>query len=329
VRRLSINLLTVVVTAIILGALTLPAMAVRRAVPVLPQPTVRAFGIYVDPWHIDDWARAVGAQPTIAAKFESFSRKRTIDKFANEAARRGIRTLLISWEPWKPVRATLGVYRTSYPQLGYRNIDIANGSQDAYIRRFARSVSKFDGTVYIRYAHEMNGFWYPWSWDAADYRKAYRRVVRLFREEGAHNARFVWSINANLYEKPAKWMRNLRLYWPGDKYVDALGWTMINFGGTKSYSVASFSTRLRAVHQAFHKPLLVTEANTQYGGRVRWLEAFRLMLRSMPWVTGVVWSQLPSRGAQQMKAGDLHWNVQNDAAGSAVLRGIIEDGLGR
>jgi hypothetical protein len=302
-------------------------MAVRRSVPNVPTPTVRAFGIYVDPWHIDDWARSVGATPTIAAKFESFSRRRTVEKFTKEAARRGIRTVLISWEPWKPVRATLGVYRTSYPQVGYRNIDIANGAQDAYIRRFARGLASFHGTVYIRYAHEMNGFWYPWSWDARDYTRAYRRIVRLFREEGADNAKFVWSLNPNLYDSKATWMHNLRLYYPGDKYVDAIGWTMINFGGAKQYPVAAFAPRLRTVHQLFGKPVLITESNTQYGGRVRWLGDFRRMLRRMPWIAAVVWSQLPSRGAVQMNAGDLHWDVQRDPPSAAVIRGIIEDGL--
>jgi hypothetical protein len=328
-RLLSLNLLTATVTAILLGVLTLPAMAVRRSVPVRPTPTVHAFGVYVDPWHIDDWASAIGATPTIAAKFESFSRQRTIDNFANEASRRGIRTLLISWEPWKPVRATLGVYRTSYPQLGYRNLDIANGSQDVYIRQFAQSVAAFHGTVYIRYAHEMNGFWYPWSWDARDYRRAFRRVVRLFHEEGATNAKFVWSVNPNLYDPPARWMHNLQLYWPGAKYVDAVGLTMINFGGKKLYGVPAFASRLRAVRQAFRKPVLITETNTQYGGRVQWLRSLRRMLHRMPWIKAVIWSQLPSRGAAQMKAGDLHWNVQRDPAGAAVLRAIINDGLGR
>jgi mannan endo-1,4-beta-mannosidase len=326
-RRLSLNLLTLSATVILLGVLTLPALAVRPNVPELPTPTVRAFGVYVDPWHIDDWSEAVGATPTIAAKFESFSRKRTADHFLNEASRRGIRSVLISWEPWKPVRATLGVFRTSYPQLGYRNVDIANGSQDAYIRRFARSLATFDGTVYVRYAHEMNGFWYPWSWDARDYRTAYRRIVRMFHEEGATNAKFVWSLNPNLYDSPSAWMRNLRLYWPGAKYVDALGSTMINFGGGKTYPVAAFAKRLSTVHQAFRKPLVITEVNTQYGGRVQWLGNLRRMLRRMPWITAVVWSQLPSRGAEQMKAGDLRWNVQRDPVAAPVLRGIINDGL--
>jgi len=118
-RLLSLNLLTVSATAFILGLLTIPAMSIRSdppSPPALPVPKMRAFGVYVDPWHIDDWTVGVGASPTIAAKFEAFSRRRDVDKFASEATRRGIKEILVSWEPWKPVKARLGVYRQSYPQ---------------------------------------------------------------------------------------------------------------------------------------------------------------------------------------------------------------------
>jgi mannan endo-1,4-beta-mannosidase len=331
-RLLSLNLLTASVTAFVLGLLTVPAMSVGMKAPsgpVLPVPKVRAFAVYVDPWHIDDWASAVGAQPTMAAKFEAFSRRRVVDKFTYEAMNRGIRQVLVSWEPWKPVPARLGVFRQSFPQRGYRNVDIANGSQDRYIHRVARGLARFDGTVYLRYAHEMNGFWYPWSWDARSYRTAWRRIVRIFRKVGAHNVRFVWSPNPNLFERQAPWMRNLLLYWPGAKYVDALGSTMINFGGKKAYRVSDFVPRLRALHRRFHKPLMITEANTQYGGRVEWLRGFRHMLDHSPWITAVAWSQLPSRGAAQMQQpGDLHWDIQRDPCSAAVIRGIVEDGLG-
>jgi hypothetical protein len=50
----------------------------------------------------------------------------------------------------------------------------------------------------------------------------------------------------------------------------------------------------------------------------------------MPWVTAVAWSQLPSRGAAHMsRAGDMHWDVQRDPASASILRGLIDDGLGR
>ena len=330
-RRLSLNLLTLSATALILVGLAMPAVEVHRRLvrpPSLPVPAVRTFGLYIDPWHIDDWAANVGAQPTMAATFESFSRKRTLLNFTRQAERRGFRSVLISWEPWKPVPTRLGLDAQRYPQPGYRNVDIANGSQDSYIWRFAQQLATFDGTVYLRYAHEMNGFWYPWSWDAYNYRRAWRRIHRLVDAAGAHNVRFVWSANLNLYEGRQTWIRNAKLYWPGRKYVDVVGSTMINFGGSKDYAVARFAPRLRMLHSLYRRPMMLTEVNTQYGGRVPWLRDLRRMLRSMPWVEGVAWSQLPSRGAAHLRnAGDLHWDVRLDPKSSWIVRGIVDDGL--
>ena len=68
---------------------------------------------------------------------------------------------------------------------------------------FARSLAGFHGTVDLRYAHEMNGTWYPWSHDPIGYRRAWRHVVRVFRAAGAANVRFVWSPNPSLYLPPA------------------------------------------------------------------------------------------------------------------------------
>jgi len=332
-RHLSLNLLTVSLTVVLLALLTLPAIAVRRheeGPPSLPTPN-RAFGVYVDPWHIDDWTAKVGATPTIAAKFEAFWRRQTITKFTDEVERRGIRRILVSWEPWKPVPTKLGVLRQARPQPGYTNQDIANGVQDPYIRRFARNLSSFDGTVYLRYAHEMNGFWYPWSHDPVGYRRAWRHIVRVFRDAGAWNVRFVWSINPNLYDPSIDhWVEGLQRYWPGSSYVDVLGSTMINFGGRKTYGVEPFERRLRALHRSYGKNVVLTEVNTQWGGRVHWLVALRGMLARMRWIEAVVWSQLPSRAEAQFNGpGDLHWDVQRDPATAVVLRGIIEDGFAR
>jgi mannan endo-1,4-beta-mannosidase len=331
-RRLSLNLLTSATTLALLAGLTVPALRVldprapaeAAARYVLP---ARTFGVYVDPWHVDDWSRSVGARPQMVAKFEAFSRKRTINAFLAENERQGIRQVMVSWEPWEPVPAALGTTLQQLPQPGYRNGDIAHGSQDDYIRAFARSLATFDGVVWLRYAHEMNGFWYPWSHGPRNYRRAWRHVVTLVRAT-APNVRFVWSANLNLYQSAGGWKRLTRKYWPGGYWVDAVGATMINFGGGKHYVVSRFAPRLRALHAAYRKPVLLAETSTEYHGRVVWLRAVRRMLRGMPWIRAVAWSQLPSRGAAQMRgAGRLTWDVQRDPAAAAVVRGIIRDGL--
>jgi hypothetical protein len=158
---------------------------------------------------------------------------------------------------------------------------------------------------------------------------AWHRLVRLFHSVGARNVRFVWSPNPNLFEGKRPWLAHVRQYWPGSRYVDYVGSTMINFGGVRRarYTIARFAPRSEILHREFRKPVMLTETSTEYAGRVEWLQGLRRMLRRMPWIRSVEWSQLKSRGQAHMKgAGDLGWNVQTDPAAAAVLRGIIRDG---
>ena len=341
-RRHFLNLLTASLAVALLAGLTIPAREMLRtrgeapaalvvhAAPRAsrPDPGGRlTFGVFVDPWHVDDWARDIGAAPQMVAKFEAFSRTQPLQPFLAEAHRQGVRQVMISWEPWRPVPVELGLAVQQLPQVGYRSSDIAGGVQDAYIRRVARSLAAFPGTVWIRYAHEMNGYWYPWSHGPVAYRRAWRRVVALFRAEGVHNARFVFSVNANLFDGRAKWWRGVRAYWPGRRWVDAVGSTMIDFGGRKRYTVERFEPRLRELHRRLRLPVMLTEVNVDYAVRVQWLRDLRAMLSRSPWIHAMAWSQLPSRGkAHQTGTGTLDWDVLRDPAAASLLRGIIEDG---
>jgi hypothetical protein len=335
-RHLTLNLLSAGLATLLLGAITVfaldgaatPVKARDAAAATAPRPlTAHPFGVYVDPWHVDEWARSVGAEPQLLAKFEAFSNNRTIDGFLGEAQRRGFRRLMVSWEPWHPVPTALGALAQFQPQPGYRNGDIARGVQDAYIARFAASLARFPGQVDLRWAHEMNGRWYPWSHGPASYRAAWRRIVGLFDRAGARNVRFVWSVNPNLYQRRAAWRRVTRRYWPGSRYVDAVGMTMIDFGGEKDYRVARFAPRLADLRRTYCEPIVLTEVNTAYHGRVRWLRAFRRLLERMPGISAVYWSQLPSRGTAHLDdAGLLDWDVQRDPPAAAQLRQIVRAG---
>jgi hypothetical protein len=287
----------------------------------------RSFGTYVDPWHVAEWTANVGAAPQYVARFEAFSRGTTVDSFLRESERQGLRRVLVTWEPWRPVPAELGVREQFREQPGYRNRDIAAGAQDAYILAFARSLSTFQGRVDLRYAHEMNGTWYPWSHDPVAYRRAWQRIVRLFRSAGASNVRFVWSPNPSLFLPQKTWRRSVRVYWPGRRYVDAVGSTMINFGGTKQYAVKRFVPRLRALRRLYRKPLMLTEVSTARRGRLRWLSSLRRMLHRTRWIRSVAWYQRSSRGQVQIEGtGRLDWDIQKDQAAAALLRRIIRDG---
>jgi mannan endo-1,4-beta-mannosidase len=303
--------------------LTVLVLGVLLAAPA-PASAERTFGVYVDPWHVAEWAHDVGIAPQYVARFEAFSRNETLHSFLDQAALQGLRRVLVTWEPWKPVSAELGVMEQFRSQPGYRNRDIAAGVQDEYILRFAQSLATFPGRVDLRYAHEMNGTWYPWSHDSIAYRRAWRHIVRLFRGAGVRNVRFVWSPNPSLFLPWRAWLRSVRVYWPGKQYVDAVGSTMINFGGhVKQYAVARFAPRLRALRRLYGKPVMLPEVNTAYRGRVRWLRDLRRMLRDMPWIRSVAWFQQQSRGEQLIEgAGRLGWNLQRDPAGAAQVRAL-------
>jgi hypothetical protein len=335
-RHLTLNLLSACLATVLLGAITVfaldgaaaPVKARDAAATAAPRPlTAHPFGVYVDPWHVDEWERSVRAKPQLLAKFEAFSNNRTIDGFLGEAQRRGFRRVMVSWEPWRPVPTALGSFAQFQPQPGYRNGDIARGVQDAYVTRFAASLARFPGQVDLRWAHEMNGSWYPWSHGPASYRAAWRRIVRLFHRAGARNVRFVWSVNPNLYQRSAAWQRVTRRYWPGSRYVDAVGMTMIDFGGAKDYRVARFAPRLDVLRRTYRKPIVLTEVNTDYDGRVGWLRNFRRLVERTPGIDSVFWSQLPSRGTAHLDgAGFLDWDVQRDPPAAAELRRIVRAG---
>jgi mannan endo-1,4-beta-mannosidase len=293
-----------------------------------PASAARSFGVYTDPSQLLAWSQQVGAAPTLVARFEAFSQKRTLDDWLAQVQVQHVSKVLVTWEPWQPVPVSASPADQSRPQPGYRNRDVVHGVQDSYIRSFARSLSRFPGVVYLRYAHEMNGTWYPWSADARQYPRAWRHMVRIFRSAGAANVRFVWSPNLNLYEARKPWLRKLRPYWPGAGYVDDVGATTINFGGTRArfYTTTRVASRLDVLRKLYKKPLMLTETNTAFEQRLPWLTGMRKLLRRTPWIRALVWSQLKSRGqANTPGVGRLDWDVRKDPSSAAVLRGIADD----
>lgn len=288
----------------------------------------RDFGIASDPWAAEDWALAVGAAPTMVMEFEQWSRNRTMDTHFVAARTKGMKSFVVSWEPWKSVAPELGKTAQHADQPDYNGAAIVSGKLDPYIRSFAQSVAKSGLTVYMRFAHEMNGDWYPWSRDPAVYAQAWRHVVDIFRAEKAVNAKWVFSLNPSPYEEAGPWLANANTYWPGAGYVDYLGSTMINFGGIKQKSVAEFAQRLLLMHQTFKKDMIITELNTAAEGRVKWMTDLRTwLITDATWVRGMVLSQAESRGKTQLgdKVGDLSWEVTSDEDTKPIVRALIED----
>lgn len=149
-----------------------------------------------------------------------------------------------------------------------RLANIINGEFDSYIDAFADKCKSFNGPVIIRFLHEFEGDWYPWSIthngnDPNTYITAYRKVVDRFRARGANNVKWMWCVNSDYspYES-FNWFVNA---YPGDDYVDYVATDIYNnhWPVTESWWM---SFRYKAAESYYYltkyfpqKPLIICE----------------------------------------------------------------------
>ncbi len=183
-------------------------------------------------------------------------------------------TPLITWEPWDP---SAGVNQKNYTLRS-----IINGDHDEYIRQSAQAIKRAEMPVFLRFAHEMNGNWYPWSGTtngntAQEYKAAWQHVVELFRSEEVTNVTWVWSPNSASY--PNDPLNDLAAYYPGDDYVDWVALDGFNWGtkqassGWQSFDSIFQESYLKLVNLT-SKPIMIAEvASTELGGnKATWIK---------------------------------------------------------
>ena len=145
---------------------------------------------------------------------------------------------LVFWSPWdRPYTQELGPDRFSLAS-------IIEGKWDAYIDRWGDAARDFGHPMFVSFANEMNGTWFPWSgWfngaqvpiDGASpasgpfqgpetFKKAYRHIVDRVRARGANNV--LWVFHAANYSIPKDPWNAIEQYYPGSDYVDWLGYSV-------------------------------------------------------------------------------------------------------
>jgi hypothetical protein len=102
--------------------------------------------------------------------------------------------------------------------------DAAAGRSDerwrASLTELGRLRGDVPGTTYIRFAHEMNGNWYPWTAgpaDVADFQAAWKRY-RALQQELVPDAQLVFCVNRETAATGVDW----RQLFPGPEVVDVL-----------------------------------------------------------------------------------------------------------
>lgn len=243
---------------------------------------------------INDLQTRAGRLPAVFSIYQSWAGD--YSKFpwreANNARKLG-KPLHVCWEPW---------------EAGQRNsrltpANIAAGICDSYIRQYASEAKKFGGPILLRFAHEMNGDWYPWGTAySRDFRRnnnnfpahyvaMWKRVVSIFKSEGATNVLFVWAPNIfylnennSLYEQK----QDLKELFPGDQWVDWIGLSVYNDGAQRPWR--SFQSLFGESYQFLTtlslKPLMIAEMGVSERGAPRgtskaaWIE--QTLVRDIP-----------------------------------------------
>ena len=216
-----------------------PAPATRAALAARPASYLGVYenGATASYQRITDFGLAAGRAPNLVGYFSGWPQPFEAG-FARQASAHGA-TVLVQIDP-------------TYASVA----GIAAGSYDGYLTSFAASVAAFGRPVVIGFGHEMNATWYPWGYHhvpPATFVAAWRHVVTLFRDQGAGNVTWLWTINATLSSTGP-----ISAWWPGARYVTWVGVDGYYYRPRDSFA-SVFAPTLRQVRALTGKPVLLSE----------------------------------------------------------------------
>jgi mannan endo-1,4-beta-mannosidase len=204
---------------------------------------------------------------------------------------------MVAWEPWDHTSRGGGRLRSVQPE--YALSTIIDGKHDEYLRQWAADAAAWGHPLILRFAHEMNGYWYPWAELAnnntsGEFIDAWRHVHEIFAAAGANNVIWVWSPNLD-----SATLQPIDSLWPGDEYVDWVG--LVGYLGngidprvwTPSFDEL-FGPTLDEVRVFTEQPIVITEIGaTELGGqKANWIADVLSSINSRPDIIGLVWFEI-------------------------------------
>jgi hypothetical protein len=255
-----------------------------------------------------------GEAPEYVLRFAAIGEPVPVDHL-NQIADAGM-TPVLTLEPWRPGAGT--------DQPDYTVARIAAGDHDADLTRWATELAAWGRPLLLRFAHEMNGDWYPWSTgaegaSAESYVAAWRHVHDIFRAAGAEEVQFVWAPNVPLGGVPG-----FEDAYPGADVVDVLGLDGYNWGDGDGHTwqepedlFGEGLDRLRSLEG--EQPILVTETASAEGPRLgadkaRWISDLVRFLADQDRVVGFIWFQAEK---------ERDWRMNSTADAEAAFRDAL------
>ncbi|MEV7635465.1 glycosyl hydrolase [Pseudarthrobacter enclensis] len=262
---------------------------------------------------LDEVAVLAGEAPSSVLFYKDFLQPAPITEM-NAVRSRGA-VPLVTWEPW--------AWGGGVSQPAYSLDRITAGDFDAHIAQWGQALAAWGYPVRLRFAHEMNGDWYPWAESVngnqpGDYAQAWRHVHDVVEAQGASNVSWVWSPNV-----PYWGSTDLAGLYPGAGYVDIVALDGYNWGTSASWSgwvspqdlFAPGIAELREL--APGTPILIAEtASSEAGGdKAAWNTQLISYLAAQPDVMGFVWFHIQK---------EADWRINSSAASATAFKDALQ-----
>lgn len=259
---------------------------------------------------IINFKNTFGKKPYLVMVFldwGGFLDKKTIDAAYGQGC-----SLLVTWEPWK-AREKKGI-----------NFDgLLSGKFDGYIKEFALRLKDIQKPVFLRFAHEPNGNWYPWEYGKIGkekYAAVFRYIHGIFRQAGAANVKWIFCLN---WEDVPGDNSSFLSYYPGDDCVDYVGLDGYNWGNTQSWSRwmsfnEIFTGRYQEVVLKAKKPVIISEfgSASKGGNKAVWIKEAMAQIKKMDNVRGFVLFNVDKEADWKFEGGSLSAVVLKEALNS-------------
>ncbi len=222
---------------------------------------------------------------------------------------------LITWEPRNILQGP------NQPQFKLQNI--IDGFYDRYIRTFAYYAKLWNHPFFLRFAHEMNDQWAPWSEQVnnnrtGQYILAWRHIHDIFKAEGTANATWVWCPDSGAD------IDTLRELYPGDSYVD---WVCMDGYNDGNDQWRSFATTIGPTYENLReitdKPQMIAEIGSaeKGGSKANWItDAYSYQLpNNFPAIRAILWFNVN----QEKETVGIDWRIESSTASQHAFASAV------
>jgi len=249
-----------------------------------------------------------------------------------------------------PVMTWMSMPGDGVDARSYSFTRILAGDWDTYLYKFAGDIVRTNLPVVIRFDHEMNGNWYPWSaghddWhnSPARYVAVWRHVWRIFQKVGA-NDDVIWLYSPARVDDIAglSHVSSIAADYPGDAYVDWVGatvyWRRINQPTDYRANFGATIDQLRAVtsRPMFFAEIGALQTDAKSAPKQEWIRNTLAGFLADPSVVGFSWFNNVATTSEDPAAHDWRFNASSQTlaafkaqiADPRIAAGVMPDPAG-